>query len=431
MSNPPKFTLDTKTIFLTIPQTDLPKETAYDRIMDKYKDKLNCLIVSHEKHKDDGDHLHIYMNFKERFRTKAQNIFDFIADKHPNIQSAKSPIKVIKYVCKDGDYINYNINVLDYMKEIDEHKIRQSKGQFYELSQAIKDGIKNSNLSLKDLNENYGELFIKYGDHIKKYISFCENLNNVEDTDRYYKELFENITFNPLQQYILDLVDSPKIDNRTINWIYDPIGNNGKSTIANYLEMYKGAYIITGGKHADIYRHFNNNKVVIYDLPRDYIDTNESIYSTMETFKNGYCLDTKYEGQKKRFIPPHIVVFSNSKPNLSKLSLDRWNVIDMTTHDFNRKPVIESKADIIEEIIEPLNNADKIINEYVNSIQVEPELEYRRDELREDIKKLIEYPKIHNKRYLDTYLYNAYTDAYYTHILAIWLYIPKELYIRP
>ena len=147
------FQLDTKTLFLTIPQisNDITKEIAYSRIMDKYKDKLNSLIISMENHKEEGKHLHLFIEFKSRFRSKVPEVFDFIADKHPNIQSARSKLNVIKYVIKDGDYITYNIDPSNYIKESNQHTIRQSKGDFHELAEALKTG----KYSVKELNDLY------------------------------------------------------------------------------------------------------------------------------------------------------------------------------------------------------------------------------------------------------------------------------------
>lgn len=405
------FKLDAKQIFLTIPQTEITKEIAYNRLLEHYRDKINCFIVSTELHKDEGRHLHLYISFKDRLQTKRQDIFDFIGDKHPNIQSCRSPNNVIKYVIKDGDYISYNIDVGKHMKNIEEHSVRQNKGTFYSLSVEIKECIKKGKISLKDLNEKYGELFIKYNEHIKKYIRFCEDMENMEETEKYYEDFFKNIQFNEIQNHILSLIDN-KIDNRKIHWIYDKNGNSGKSTIANYLQLYKDAYIITGGKHADIYRHYNNNKVVIYDLPRDYMNSNESLYATMETFKNGYCLDTKYEGTIKRFIPPHIIVFSNAEPDINKLSLDRWNIIEV-----NKGNIIKYKEDnndiLIKSIQENINIPQKL-----NIIETKKSLI---DNLKDDIKSLLGLPKIHKKVYLDRYEYNQYTDKYYDIILSQWL----------
>jgi len=395
------FKLDAKNIFITIPQTQITKEDAYNRIIEEYKNKLNSCIVSHEKHQDEGDHLHIYLEFKNRFQTKNKDIFNFIADKHPNIQSARNRIDVIKYVIKDGDYITYNIDIDNYLNDIQNKSIIKSKGKFYELADRIQEDIKSGNLSLKNLYSEYKELFIKYSNHIDKYITKVQDLEHQEETEEYYKKMFSSIKWCDFQRYILDIVESNKIDNRKINWIYDKDGGKGKSTISNYLQMYKNAYIITGGKQADIYRHYNNNKVVIYDLPRDYTEANESIYATMECFKNGYILDTKYEGQKKRFIPPHIFVFSNQLPNMEKLSKDRWNIIDLDHFDY---PEIKEGEKPTSQIIKS--------EEQVNTQDIS---------ILKDIK-----IKKHNKVYLEHYKYNKEINKFIDIYTNIEIDINKE-----
>lgn len=345
------FKLDTKTLFLTIPQIseNIDKKIAYDRVMEKYKDKLNSLIISMENHKEEGKHLHLFIEFKSRFQSKLPEVFDFIADKHPNIQSARSKMNVIKYVIKDGDYITYNIDPSNYIKENEQHTKRQSKGDFYELAELIKNG----KYSVKEMNDLYPHLFLKYGDHISKYMRFIKNIESMDETEKYYKELYKDIVWSDFQQSILNIINSP-VDRRKIHWIYDPKGNNGKSFLANYLRLFHNAYIITGGRSADIYRHYENNKVVIYDLPRDYMNENISLYSTMECFKNGYILDAKYEGQKKSFIPPHIVVLSNNLPDTDKMSKDRWNIINLeepskTSNDTITNSILDIKSNTIED----------------------------------------------------------------------------------
>lgn len=327
-----KFILDAKNIFLTIPQisNEINKEIAYNRLLEAYKDKLVCFIVSQEEHKEQGTHLHLFIEFNKKFRTRRADIFDFIAGKHPNIQSARNREDVIKYVIKDGNFMSYNISPEDYIKEKSEHTKRKTKGDFHQLAEAIKNGEN----SVKELNNLFPHLFLKYGDHISKYIKFIKDINNRDEIDNYYNNLYSNCKWSPFQDYLLKLVNSP-VDGRKVSWIYDRLGNNGKSFIANYMRLYLDAYIITGGKSADIYRHYDNNKIVIYDLPRDYMAENVSIYSTIECFKNGYILDTKYEGQKKTFIPPHIIVLSNNLPDTTKLSKDRWNIINLEDYDFD------------------------------------------------------------------------------------------------
>ena len=353
------------------------------------------------------------MEFKDRFRTKDKDIFNFIADKHPNIQSAKNRNKVINYVIKDGDYLTYNLDVNSYMKEKEEHMPRQSKGKFYQLAETIKEKIESGNLSLKDLNDDYGELFIKYTDHINKYIRLCKDLKNSNKTEEYYSKIFSSIEWCDFQRYILDIVDNKEIDNRKVNWFYDSRGGRGKSTIANYLEMYKDAYIITGGKQADIYRHYDNNKIVIYDLPRDYVETNESIYATMECFKNGYVLDTKFEGSKKRFIPPHILVFSNQMPNMDKLSKDRWNIVNLETFKYDgRKYGDENSQEVIETNKEDIKDDNVDIDGDLNDIEeMECECDIPID--RQQLRRVKKNDYKDGAVYYDSYRWDAKVQKFY------------------
>lgn len=79
-------------------------------------------------------------------------------------------------------------------------------------------------------------------------------------------------------------------------------------------------------------------KTVIFDFSRNEENQNvESVYSTFENIKNGR-LDSTFYGRAKRirFAPPHVFVFTNTVPNLSALSKDRFclRVITDETHNY-------------------------------------------------------------------------------------------------
>nr|WAE42589.1 MAG: replication associated protein [Cressdnaviricota sp.] len=132
-----------------------------------------------------------------------------------------------------------------------------------------------------------------------------------------------NTPFVPRPGWQSDLYQQLQLqpDARTITWVYDSVGNLGKSIFAN---NYTNAYVITGGKHADVFYAYKFEPVVFFDWPRDAQD--RFPYSVAESFKNGYFLSTKYECRRVRFNIPHVVVFSNSLPEMDKLSLDRWDI---------------------------------------------------------------------------------------------------------
>jgi len=75
--------------------------------------------------------------------------------------------------------------------------------------------------------------------------------------------------------------------------------------------------------------------IILIDLPRDF-EERHSIYTTIESLKNGRLTCTKYKGQNLLFCPPHIVVFSNWPPKVKLLSLDRWHIYNIHNKIMNK-----------------------------------------------------------------------------------------------
>lgn len=143
---------------------------------------------------------------------------------------------------------------------------------------------------------------------------------------------YTNTVWKEWQQNILNIINTPP-DDRTINWIYDPIGNTGKSYLARYL-MLTHDIILCDGKATDVFNQLKtfidehpdkDPTIVILDVPRhsfEYIN-----YGMLEKLKNGFLYSGKYEGGQLIFEPPHVFVFANEEPDYSKFSEDRWNVM--------------------------------------------------------------------------------------------------------
>lgn len=134
--------------------------------------------------------------------------------------------------------------------------------------------------------------------------------------------------FEPHPGWQTDLVSylhSPS-DPRGVRWYYDSLGNTGKSYFGSNYAFGLG-YVITGGRHADIFYAYDFQPVVFFDWARAAEETFP--YGVVESFKNGYFLSTKYESAPVKFQPPHVIIFANFAPDKTKLSHDRWTVIDL------------------------------------------------------------------------------------------------------
>lgn len=135
----------------------------------------------------------------------------------------------------------------------------------------------------------------------------------------------------PWQQSIVDLYFTEP-DGRTCNWFWENTGGVGKSSFCKYMFVKHKAITIQGGKLSDIMNivfnlDMDTTRMLIIDVPRN--NGNKISYSSVECILNGMITNTKFETGVKVFNPPHIVIFSNFPPEISKLSSDRWRVIEI------------------------------------------------------------------------------------------------------
>jgi len=152
---------------------------------------------------------------------------------------------------------------------------------------------------------------------------------------RFAKEYFDakkppelELKLNTWQQSMLEELEEEP-DDRSIVWIYDPLGGIGNSTLAKYLVRNHDAIIVSGSKN-DILHGYQNQKIVIFDYTRSqegYIS-----YSAMEDIKNGCYFVSKYNSRMVvRDGNCHVLVFANWVPDESKLSQDRWDIRVMSS----------------------------------------------------------------------------------------------------
>lgn len=141
---------------------------------------------------------------------------------------------------------------------------------------------------------------------------------------------YASVEWRPWQQEVLDMyVTTP--DNRSVHWYTDILGNNGKSFLTRYLVV-KENVLVANGKKCDVFhqvaKRLENEdeqkpfKMVILDIPRHQQEFTN--YGLLEELKNGLIVSGKYEGGTFVFPSPHVVVMSNSHPDWTKFSNDRW-----------------------------------------------------------------------------------------------------------
>lgn len=107
-----KFRLKGKRLFLTYPQCAIEPAEALTQLKDKciqMKRKLGDYIIAQEEHKEEGLHLHCYIEVDKPVDTLNARCYDLSLNDvvfHGNYQGVKSDEHVIKYVTKDGNFIS-------------------------------------------------------------------------------------------------------------------------------------------------------------------------------------------------------------------------------------------------------------------------------------------------------------------------------------
>ena len=112
---------------------------------------------------------------------------------------------------------------------------------------------------------------------------------------------------------------------RAVHWVFDLIGNTGKSFLARYMSLC-GALVFSSTKKADVFNVIQKDRdctYFVFDFSRcqaEYVN-----YSTIEEIKNGLIFASKYDSNMFALTIPNVVVcFANFEPDLTKLSADRW-----------------------------------------------------------------------------------------------------------
>lgn len=159
------------------------------------------------------------------------------------------------------------------------------------------------------------------------YVKFSRGLRELQ-RELEVPDRDDDFVPRPWQKLLLDSLALPA-DDRTIHWVYDKDGNNGKSRLARHLCMNHGA-ILLEGRMADMAYMYDKQRIVIFDVTRAQADFTDHLYSFAEKLKNGMIVSTKYESTTKIFKPPHVVFFSNSKADGSKWTGDRIKLIDLS-----------------------------------------------------------------------------------------------------
>lgn len=133
------------------------------------------------------------------------------------------------------------------------------------------------------------------------------------------------------QKDVLEIIRTEP-DDRTIHWLWEKKGCAGKTTFCKYLSHKFGAVPLEGKKNDILYcAAIFESDIYVWDLERsmeEYVS-----YGALEKIKNGYFMCSKYESKPVIRNCPHVFVFANFEPDVSRLSKDKWNIVHIGSDD--------------------------------------------------------------------------------------------------
>jgi len=296
------------------------------------KNKIKYMIIQGEHCKDGKKHIQGFIQFNTKQRIEA--VKKLLNDKTLHIEVMRGTPQQARDYCtnqyedKDGNKKDIWMSQYEY-GELDT-TISGTRTDLITLKNKIVDGNKIQDILIESNDSKEIHNILQYNRPLK---ALEEHIQTISIKQKLLKH-YEGVKWNKIQLKILDILDN-NVDDREVNWIYDEDGNSGKSYISKYLQLTRDTYYITGGKQNDILYGYQGQQNVVIDLARTYADNIEHIYTIIENLKNGQYLSTKYETKQKLFEIPHIIVMANFKPDMTKLSKDRWNIID--TDDYQEE----------------------------------------------------------------------------------------------
>lgn len=269
------------------------------RLAEEHPD-LCYLLYGREVGDSGTPHLQGFAKFHRRLRMASVKA---IIGEHAHVEVCRNTIAAIQYCKKDGDIV--------------EKGAFKGAGGRSDLDE-FKDAVQAGMLELKEIREHHSDVYAKYPRFCLEYLQ-----------DHYPRKVLPVHELSEWQQSLKLVLDGPA-DDRTIIFAVDTVGNKGKTWFAHwYCQNHDNVQVLSPGKKADMaYCLCQGTKVLFLDAPRS--KQGEFVqYDFLEDVKNGYVFSPKYESRLKELPNCHVVVLMNECPDMTKLSEDRYHIINL------------------------------------------------------------------------------------------------------
>ncbi len=337
------FRLNNKMVHLTYSyQPDLPTLLNYlNTIISNNKIITYSLVHENGNHRplnQPHPHTHVALEFQKALQTKRQNFFDYNCPINPSTNTSHihphiRPVKYKKHwntICnkyhkKEGIPLTNYVPLFDKNKELKHYDIHEAISIYKQLGE---NGIAEY---INRIRPNDISRMDSICRTVKKFI---HNENEENKKSNHNDSSFE---LNLWHKHIINF-EIPNNGDRILIWVYDVVGNEQKTSFANYMRHNEDAIVITvtSSKNALCQLADENDnrmgvpiKTVIFDIPRS-TKNMEDLYETIEMVKNGTFTSEKYKSREIDLgCKPVVLVLSNTYPKIKNCSIDRWKILTL------------------------------------------------------------------------------------------------------
>ncbi len=265
--------------------------------------QVDYLVFGKEVGDNNTPHLQGYVQFVKavRFKTVKEAI-----NERAHVEKAKgNPKQASDYCKKDGDF--YELGTIK--------------------AQGRRTDLKDMAADLEVLT--HSEMVEKYADKYIRSKRCLKDCMNDTRTEKALKKMRIELGDGDLRQWQSDVLKELLGQNeRQVIFVVDYTGNQGKTWFAKWLVCNHNAFYSNSTVYNDVMFAYDNQPIVIFDMCRESVDRMN--YGTLESMKNGIAFVRKYESKTRIFSPAKCIVFMNTRPDESKLSIDRYNIMNIS-----------------------------------------------------------------------------------------------------
>lgn len=265
---------------------------------------FSYLVFGRETGENNTPHLQGYFRLRTKKRLATIKSLDGFERAH--LEVARGTAKQASDYCKkDGDFDEYG-----------SFKSTGNGSQFESLRAWV--AAQDPAPTYRDVWEEFPTLAARYKSAVLDCIALFGKRPELVDGP-----------LRPWQEEVNGFLDHDP-DDRKIIFVVDPDGNSGKSWLTRYwLTKRDSVQILSVGKRDDLCFSIDVEcSLFVFDIPRGQLEFLQ--YNVLEKLKDRVVFSPKYVSRTKILKEiPHVIVFTNEQPDLTKMTEDRYYIYNV------------------------------------------------------------------------------------------------------